>query len=209
VVLALIATVTTVNPARAEVRILGVDPERSGSALTCVVRTRGLPDPPALETLSSGLPSSLSLALALVEPSGRERGGTRIEIRIEPDPWERSFRIRWPGAEHHAADLAEVARRLERLGPFTVAILERSGGPRSLRVRARILTHALAPAETEQAHALFAGDMGAGGAERRETSVGLSSLLRFFLGRGPAGRWDATATSAPFEAGPAPVDPAR
>ena len=44
------------------------------------------------------------------------------------------------------------------------------------------------------------GDLSANGAERREVSAGLGSLLRFFLGRTPAAAWSAEATSAPFEA---------
>ena len=193
--------------AAAEVRVAAVEPSRTDGLLQCTVVTTGLPDTTSRETLASGLPSSLTLALALLDVRGGERGEARAEVRIEPDPWERTFRVRWPGVERQARGLEEVALILSRLGPITVAPLRAADAARQLRVRVRIAVHPLAPAEAEQAHALVSGDMGGGGADRREVSAGFGSLLRFFLGRSPEETWTAQATSPPFDARTLPRPP--
>ncbi len=182
-------------PSHAQVQVLAVEPSRDDANVLCHVRTAGLPDARSRETLASGLPSSLTFSFVLVDRSGREHGGSTAEIRIEPDPWERAFVVRGPRIEHRAASLEEVSGFLARLGPFPVAPVRRLDAGRPLRVRVRLELHALAPAEAERAHALFAGDMGVGGADRREVSAGLGQLLRFFLGRTPAGPWSAEAMS--------------
>lgn len=187
-------------PAHAEpVRIVGIEPARTDSTLECTVVTSGLPDARSRETLASGLPSSLTLSIALLDASGRERGGARAEIRVEPDPWERTFDVRAPFARERLADLEALAARLRRLGPVTVAPLHALDLGRPMRLRVRLDVHPLAPAEADRAHALFTGDLGAGGADRREVSAGFGSLLQFFLRRTPAPESGAQATSAPFE----------
>lgn len=187
-------------PAHAQIQLVAVEPARDEANVLCHVRTTGLPDARSRETLASGLPSSLTLTFALVDRAGRERGGSTAEIRIEPDPWERTFVVRGPRMELRAASLDELSAVLGRMGPFPVAPLARLEGRRTLRVRVKLAVHALAPAEAERAHALFSGDMGVGGADRREVSAGLGSLLRFFLGRTPAGPWSAEAVSPAVDA---------
>jgi hypothetical protein len=195
----MLALLLCAAPASSQVRVVAVEPAREGNVLQCTIVIAGLPDGPSRETLASGLPSSLTLSLAVLDGAGRERGATRTEVRIEPDPWERSFRVRWPGAERRARGLDDLAAILSRLGPVSVAPLRASDDARSMRVRARLAVHALAPAEADEARALVSGQMGGGGSDRREVSAGLGGLLRFFLGRSPADAWTAQGVSAPFE----------
>jgi len=182
----------------AAVRIAALEPVRTDSVLACVVVTRGLPDGPMRETLASGLPSSLTLSLVLLDERGHERGGTTAEVRIEPDPWERTFLVRSPAGGVRVASLEALAESLHRLGPLALAPWARVPARAPLRVRARLAVHALAPAEADRARAAFVGDVGSNGAERREVSAGLGPLLRFFLGRAPASDWNADATSPSF-----------
>lgn len=180
------------------VRIVALEPVRTDSVLACVVVTSGLPDGPMRETLASGLPSSLTLSLVLLDERGRERGGASAEVRIEPDPWERTFLVRSPAGGARVASLDALAESLRRIGPVVLAPLARVPARAPLRVHARLAVHALAPAEADHARAVFVGDVGTNGAERREVSAGLGPLLRFFLGRAPASEWNADATSAAF-----------
>jgi len=62
----------------------------------------------------------------------------------------------------------------------------------------RLAVYPIAPAEIERVHALFGGGPSESEADRREVSVGLSSLVRYFLGDQPDEDWVADATSGPF-----------
>lgn len=198
--------------ADADVRIVGVEPGRPDSALTCTVLTAGLPDARSRETLASGLPSALTLSLALLDERGRERATAIAEVRIEPDPWERAFVVRAPFGRLRVANLDELAAQLRRLGPIPLPRPAAGGAPREARVRVRLAVHPLAPAEADRARALYVGGAASGaagnGGERREVSAGMSTLLRWFVGRAPESAWRAEGVSAPFEWRPAaPVRP--
>jgi hypothetical protein len=175
-----------------------VEPARSDTALVCAVRTSGLPDASSRETLRSGLPSSLVLAFSLLDPSGRERGGTQVEIRVEPDLWEDVLVVRMPSLDRRVTSLEGVASLMARLGPFPVVPVHRLGSAHGHRVRVRLAVHPLAPAEVRRVRALFGGESDPDDPDRREVSAGLGTLLRFFLGRGRGGDWAAEATSSPF-----------
>ena len=82
--------------ARTEATVVSVTASLRDSALVCEVETRGLPDPASRETLSSGLPSAVVLACSVLDASGKSVGGSRAEIRIEPDLWENAFVLHAP-----------------------------------------------------------------------------------------------------------------
>lgn len=200
VLIACVAVLCAATARAADIRIVGLEPSLTDGTLHCTVLTSGLPDGPTRETLTSGLPSSLTLSMTLIDASGRERAGSQTEVRIEPDPWEHTFLLRWPAMQRRVSDLDELTAALRRVGPLPVASLRQVDPRAPLRIRVQLTIHALAPAEADRAHALFAGDLSGNGADRREVSAGMGSLLRFFLGRRPNARWDAQATSAPFTA---------
>lgn len=196
---ALLAACAPAARAQMDVRITAVEPARTDSTLECVVRTSGLPDARSRETLASGLPSSLTLAVTVLDGAGRERGTTLAEVRIEPDPWERSFVVRTPVGRQRAASMEELAVLLRTIGPLPLPRTTGFDARRPGRVRVRLAVHALAPAEADRAHALFVGDVSGNGGERREVSAGLGTLLRYFLGRSPAEAWRAEGRSEPFD----------
>jgi len=197
-----VATLAFPNPIRAgaddDIRIEAVVPSRVDSILVCNLRTRGLPDHPSRETLSSGLPSALVLAFSLVDASGDDLGGSLTEIRIEPDLWEEIMLVRTPLVDRRLASLDEVGELLRHLGPLPVLPMARLPRGLTFRIRVRLAVYPIAPAEIERVHALFGGGPSESEADRREVSVGLSSLVRYFLGDQPDEDWVADATSGPF-----------
>lgn len=202
------ASLSGATVARGEVSIDEVAPARADTLLVCGLKTRGLPGPRARETLASGLPSMIVVAFSILDASGRERSATRAEIRIEPDLWENLIIVRTPVADHRLPTIEAVAEILANLAPMPVAPLRLVDAGGELTVRARVAVHPLAPAERRRVHALFGG--GTGDADRREVSIGLGSLVRFFLGRTPEEDWIAEAHSARFRrATLAHVDDAR
>jgi len=191
----------------AEARITGLEPSRSDTTLDCAVLTGGLPDGRARETLASGLPSSLTLSFVLLDATGRQRADRQAEIRIEPDPWERTFVVRTPSSTQRVAGFDELATQLHRLGPMSVAPARLLVPNRPMRLRVRLDVHPLAPDEADRTHSLFVGGTSGNGAERREVSTGFGSILRFFLRRTPESQSSSEVTSAPFEPSQLPRTP--
>ncbi len=179
-----------------EISIVSIEPVREDSLLVCTLNTDGLPDAPSVETLESGLPSALVVALALIDRSGHELGGSRAEIRIEPDLWEEEWVLRTPRLDLRLSSIEEVAEHLARLGPLPVLPIDLLSDRATVRIRARLAVHPLAPAEILKVRALFGGQ--GSDPDRREVSVGLGSLIRVFLGGQPEEDWVAEAFSPPF-----------
>ena len=182
----------------ARVRIEAIEPSRTDSSLVCAVSMRGWPDPPSRETLESGLPCSVVLDLSLIDPSGTPAGGSAVEIRMEPDLWDGTLIMRTPFAERRAASIEEAAVQMERIGPIPVLPAARIQKDLAWRLRVRLAVHPLAPAETERIHRIFEGTGSGETGERREVSVGVGALVRYFLGRRNEETWTAEASSEPF-----------
>ncbi|MBD3336537.1 MAG: hypothetical protein GF355_13575 [Candidatus Eisenbacteria bacterium] len=187
----------TVRAEPQEVAILDLQPDLRDSLLVCRLHIRGLPTPPMRETLESGLPSAVVVALTLSNGEGNERGGGAIEVRVEPDLWEQEFLLQTPLMEERLETLEEVADRLSRLGPLPVAAADRLGMMGTLRIGARLAVHPLAPAETERMESVLAGDA-AEEPDQKEISIGLGALVRLFWGGSPGDEWIADFQSAPF-----------
>jgi hypothetical protein len=208
--LVLAAACSVTPPAFAQAgaaRITGLEPSRSDTTLDCAVLTGGLPDGRARETLASGLPSSLTLSFVLLDATGRQRADRQAEIRIEPDPWERTFVVRTPSSIQRVAGFEDLAAQLLRLGPMSVAPARLLVPHRPMRLRVRLDVHPLAPEEADRTHSLFVGGTSGNGADRREVSAGFGSLLRFFLRRSPESQSTTEVTSAPFEPSELPRTP--
>jgi hypothetical protein len=198
--LAVTAILLAISPAvtRAEIRILEVEASRLDTMLVCHVVTRGLPDAKSKDTLESGLPSALVLALTLLDAKGHERGTLRTEVRIEPDLWEGILVVRSPFRDVKATTIEDVAAILADLGPLPVAPLRFLDPGLAARVRVKLAVHPLARTEIDRMHALIAGDVPQREDERKEVSVGLGALVRYFLGRSPEETWLATGTTTTF-----------
>jgi hypothetical protein len=181
------------------VAIVSVTPAVQNSTLVCGVATRGLPDLPSRETLLSGLPSALVLGFSVFDDAGRIMGGSRAEIRIEPDLWEEIFLVRTPSTAHRLKSLRDVESMLAHVNPIPILPLAKLRADLPYRVRVRLAVHPLAPSEIQRSRDLVAGEAaGLDDPNRREFSVGLNSLFRFFLGKADDEKWVTEATSAPF-----------
>lgn len=184
------------------VAIVSVTPAVQDSTLVCGIATRGLPDLPSRETLLSGLPSALVLGFSVFDEAGRMMGGSRAEIRIEPDLWEEIFLVRTPGTAHRLKTLRDVESMLAHVNPIPILSLEKLRADLPYQIRVRLAVHPLAPSEIQRSRDIVAGEpAGLGDPNRREFSVGLNSLFRFFLGKADEEKWVDEVTSAPFTTG--------
>jgi hypothetical protein len=181
------------------VRIVAVEPALSDSMLVCWIRTRGLPDPASWETLQSGLPSALLVELLL---ENERRFRAEAEVRIEPSLWEDVLTVRLPGVTYRVGSLGELSRLLARLGPFPVRPLG-DLTKAAHRLRVRLMVFPLAPAVVRQVEEVLTGEA-TGEGDRREVSVGLGTLIRYFLGE-REGEWNAEAISPGFVPSSLPV----
>lgn len=184
-----------VSTAPAEPEIVAIEPGIRDSLLVCHLVTTGLPDVPSASTLSSGLPAALTIAFTLSTDEGSTIEESRVDVRIEPDLWEERFLLRTPFLDVPLDTLGELGEALSRLGPLPVARMATVAPGVAHRVRARLAVHPIAPAEVERVQSLFTEDPRT---ERREISVGLGSLVRFFLGKRSDERWISDVTSSPF-----------
>jgi hypothetical protein len=130
--------------------------------------------------------------------SGTEIEESRAEVRIEPDLWEETLVLRTPLYEERLRSIDEATRALAALGPLPV--LPRTRLPRDaiLRLHVRLAVHPLAPAAAARVRSLYGGPPEDDEAGRREVSVGVGSILRFFLGRDADEDWVAEASSKSF-----------
>lgn len=179
------------------VRLGVIEPATLDSMLVCHVTTEGLPDARSAETLRSGLPSALVFAFTILDAAGRERGTLQTEVRIEPDLWEGILVVRSPLRNEKAKTIEDVASILANLGPLPAAPLRFIDPETAARVHVRLAVFPLAPDALERVHSALAGDA-TGERDRQEVSVGLGTLVRYFLGRSPEEEWLATGQSAFF-----------
>ncbi len=193
-VLLVLCLATAAAPAD-EVAITGVDLFARDSTLVCMVRTTGLPDGPSRETLASGLPSALVFSFSLLDASHRQLLGSLAQVRVEPDLWENTFLVRMPLRDQRVPSLGDVDRELDSVGPFPIAPLDLlpASGPFGLQVQ--LAVHPLAPAEIERARGLFTGETSYDEPNKREVSVGLGSLIRYFMGNPDKDDWIAVFTT--------------
>lgn len=181
------------------IRIVSISPSRNDTLICCTLRTLGLPDAATRETLASGLPSALVVAIERLDTPGGHRGEILAEIRIEPDLWTRTFVLRTPLAEHRVRTIEEIASLLAELGPLPVARIRSVSPNTQIKIRARLAVYSLAPAEAHRVHAILGGDTESGGSDRQEVSVNIGSLIRYFLRHGENEEWVCEAVSPIFD----------
>jgi hypothetical protein len=181
-----------------EVAITAVHVARTDTLVVCHLDTRGLPDPPSRDTLASGLPSALVLALTLEDDRGDRVGTRRVEVRLEPDLWEGTLVVKTPLADHRLASVDELPAFLATLGPLPVAPVSALSPSRRWRLRVQLAVHPLAPTEVARVRQIFTEER-APVSSRQEVSVGLRSLVNVFFGDPPDEEWVDDARSPLFE----------
>ncbi len=172
---------------------------RSGDVVVCHLQTHGLPGEKQLQTMRSGLESSVELSLALVDQSDELLGGNLISLRMGFDLWDEVFSVRGDGRERRFQTLTDLQSYLAELSdlPVAPASLLRTEG--NYRVQVGLVVHAIAPEEQARVDDVIAGDQRARreGQDRQEASVSLSHLIRLFykggresaLGQELSSRW--------------------
>lgn len=193
----LVLALTSAMAAPAKVSVDAVRPARTDTLVVCHLDTRGLPDDPSRETLASGLPSALVVALTLENEDGDELGTRRLEIRLEPDLWEGTLLVRTPLSDHRLDSVDDLPAFLGALGPLPVAPVSALPTGGRWRLRARLAVHPLAPTEVARVRQLFTEER-TREASRQEVSVGLRSLVNVFFGDPPDEDWVDDARSLPF-----------
>ncbi|MBN1824648.1 MAG: DUF4390 domain-containing protein [Candidatus Eisenbacteria bacterium] len=181
-------------------RVVAVEAVLSGDTLLCDVATAGLPDERAAESMRGGLPSALDVVVELVDEEERVLVRRSVRFRIAYDLWEEIFRVRDEGraaAERRLEDIDSLRRFLRDLSGLEVAPLAAMEGSRRYRIRAGIVSHAIAPAEKERiGDWISGGDAGTDrDADRREVSLGFGGLIRYFFGGGDEGPPEGAASS--------------
>ena len=180
---------------RPEPTLVRVVPALTDSLLICTLETDGLPDYRSLETLTSGLPSSLTIVVSLLDGQGKEHTRVESEIRMVPDPLEGHITLDAPFGTRRVPTLAGLSEILHAIGPFPVTLLHALPERSSMTLRARVRIHPLAPSASQSVQAMV-GEEDSG--SRREFSIGIGSLLRYFLGQRSGERWDLDNSSPPF-----------
>lgn len=205
--LALVSRTDAARAGGAKVEILSVAPARTDSLLVCTLGLRGLPDSRVRETLASGLPSALVIGFTLRTPRGRDFAADRVEVRLEPELLGSNIAVRTPLWRVTAPDLAKLDSLLMHLGPLPVCALRFAPRDEELELRAQLAVYPLAPAEAAWAQEVLSGDSNEGSLDRHEVSIGVGTLMRYFLGHAEQERWAARALSAPFVPLALPVVP--
>lgn len=175
--------------------LVRVIPALMDSVVVCTLETDGLPGSRSLETLASGLPSSLTIVVSLLDGEGKEQTRAESEIRMVPDPLEGHITLDAPFWTRRAPSLAGLSEILHAIGPLPVTLVRSIPAHSSVTLRARVRIHPLAPSTSRRVQGMVGKEEEG---SRREFSIGIGSLLRYFLGQRPEERWDLERSSPPF-----------
>jgi hypothetical protein len=173
-----------------DVRLVQVTTARSGDQLVCSLRTEGLPGEKQLQSMRSGLVSSVELDLALVDEDDRILGGNSLSLRMGFDLWDEVFSVRAEGGERRFQSLADLEAYLADLSNLPVApsALLEAAGP--CRLRVGLVAHSIAPDEQQRVEDVIAGEQRPRreGQDQQEASVSLGRLIRIFYKGGHEGQ---------------------
>ncbi len=160
-----------------------VTPVRLGDLLAADVVTSGLPGERLESSIASGLPSAIEVHLEALDRRNRRVAEADLFWRITWDLWEEVLRVEGPGAEHRLDGPGSLGAFLANLQQLPVGPFASLDAAERHRLRARCRLHPVAPRETERLSRWVAGEEPLprrGDPDRREVSVGLGEVIRFF-----------------------------
>ncbi len=165
-----------------DARVVEVAPRRQGNLVVCHLKTTGLPVEKQLQTMRSGLVSSVEVDLALLDEKDHLLAGNTVTLRLAFDLWEEVFSVREDGRErrfHSLADLEDFLADLHDLPVAGVSFLEQN---HRYRLRVGMVVNAIAPEEQKRVEGVIAGDqrLHREGQDQQEASVSLGRLIRLF-----------------------------
>jgi len=126
-------------------QVTNVAASRVGHLVVCHLKTTGLPVEKQLQTMRSGLVSSVELDLALLDDEDRLLGGNTTTLRLAFDLWEEIFSVSEDGNERRfrtLADLQTYLADLSNLAVAPVALLEQN---QRYRLRVGMVVNSIAP----------------------------------------------------------------
>lgn len=177
--------VSTTGVARAKddpARVTEVNPARTGDLVVAHLKIEGLPGEKLLQSMRSGLVSSVDLDLALLDESQKVVGGNRVSLKLAFDLWEEIFSVRSGGGERRFQSLDDLSLYLAELEAVPVVPLGLLVPDARYRLRIGLQVHPIAPAERDRVEDVIAGDQRPRreGVDQQEASVSLGNLIRFF-----------------------------
>ncbi len=164
------------------VRVVGITPGHQGDMVVCHLQTAGLPEEKQLQSMRSGLVSSVEIDLALLDEDNRFLGGRTMILRLAFDLWEEVFSVRDGGHQQRFHSLNDLEEYLADLGNLPVATFSSLDQSRRYRLRVGLMVHSIAPDEKKRVEEVIAGDHRSHreGQDQQEASVSLGRLIRFF-----------------------------
>ncbi len=164
------------------VKVVGVMPGREGNLVVCHLKTTGLPAAKQLQSMRSGLISSVELDLALLDEKDRLLGGNTMTLRLAFDLWEEVFSVREDGRERRFNTLADLESYLAELNNLPVTPTANLDQDQQYRLRVGMVINSIAPEEQKRVEGVIAGDNRPRreGQDQQEASVSLGRLIRMF-----------------------------
>lgn len=176
--------------ASASPRLVRVVPEVRDDQVVCRLETQGLPADKQLQTMRSGLESSVELHLALVDEERRTLRRRSISLRMGFDLWDEVYSLRGPQRSRRFGSAEELHTYLGALEDIPLAPVDSLPGSSRLRVEIQLVVHALAPDERRRVADVVAGDQRprTEGRDEQEASVSLGRLIKLFYRGGDDAR---------------------
>jgi hypothetical protein len=197
-------------------RVERVELVRAGAELVADLELAALFSPPVENTLRSGLPVVVDLAVELRPAAGRS-SGRLVRSTLSYDVWEDRYRLERGGRHWDYPDLAALRAAGARYEALPLATLAALGAPASLTLSLRVAVDPLGGAERERMERWLARTVSDPvDPSARELRLDLGALLgSVFGGKGEQG-WGPERVFGPFAltalperaAAPAPAAPA-
>ena len=170
-------------------RVTSVIPGRVGDLVVARLTTEGLPGEKLLQSMRSGLVSSVALDLTLLDDREKVVGGNRVSLQLAFDLWEEIFSVRGDGSERRFRSLDELQAHQAELGTVPVIPFNRLTPDARYRLRIGLQVYPIAPVEQDRVEDVIAGDQRPRreGQDQQEASVSLGRLIRFFYKGGGEG----------------------
>lgn len=167
-------------------RVTAVTPARAGALVVAHLTTVDLPGEKLLQSMRSGLTSSVQLDLVLLDEQLQELGGNSLSLQLGFDLWDEVFSVHTADCERRFRSLAELQEYLTNLAAVPVITTDRLSPRARYRLRVGLQAHAIAPAQQERVEDVIAGNPRSRreGQDRQEASVSLGRLIRLFYKSG-------------------------
>lgn len=174
-------------------RLVQITPGMAGGDLVCRLQTHGLPGEKQLESMRSGLVSSIELDLVLMDQNNKTVAGNTLSFSLAFDLWEEVFSVRDGGREQRFESLIEMQNYLGELLDLPVAPAGVLTPEEKYRLKVGMKLHAIAPGDQDRVEDVITGSKRPRreGQDQQEASVSLGRLIRFFYkggGQGPEGQ---------------------